>query len=148
MSNKGDKNMGTILHQNSNEASNDSWALVSGGTVQSMITANLAFVISIQGSYDYLVDVSVSAQTANPGWIYDSGLDTFSAPPIDWISVVRNDFDNIIAVLAVCLSDSVNLSPEDLLTAYNDSISDSSASFTTNEADLLTAIYNYIAGGG
>lgn len=140
--------MGIILHQNANEASNDSWALVSGGIVQSIITANLAFVTSIQESYDYLVDITVSAQIANPGWVYDSGGDSFSAPPIDWISVVRNDFDNIIAVLAVCLGDSVNLSPEDLQTAYNDAVSDSSASFTANESDLLTAIYNYIAGGG
>lgn len=141
--------MGVIVDQNSDPSSVDSWALVSGTTVSNMISANLSFIQSIQGSYDYLVDVSVGGQSpVAAGYIYDSGNDTFAAPPPDWISIVRAEYNSLYVSLAQLLSDASNLSSADKATAYADSVADSSGSFTTNEASLADSIAAYIAGGG
>lgn len=147
--------MGSIIDQNSNTTSNDNWALITGTTVVNTIISNLSGIEAIQSNYDFLVDMTIQGQSAGIGWTYTSTTDTFAAPPpqeTDWITVVQDDFDNIAIALLQCLSDAGSgggdLSPTDLANAFANATTDSSPSYSTNQATLMTTIYQYILNGG
>jgi hypothetical protein len=147
--------LGIIVDQNPNAASVDLWALVTGTTVVNTIESDYAGIQNIQSSYDYLVDLTEQGQVAGIGWTYAPQTDTFtgpSTPPPDWITVVEDDFDNLVDDLLQCLQDAGemggNLSPTDLAQAFSNATLDSQASYTPNQAALMLAIYQYILGGG
>jgi hypothetical protein len=73
--------MGAIVDPNSNHATADNYALVTGTTVINVIVASWNDVQAILSTYDYLVDITVGGQNAQIGYTYDPVHDTFSAPP-------------------------------------------------------------------
>ncbi len=86
---------GTIVDQNSDENSVDTWALVTDTVVSNLAAGDLAYAQLVQNSYDYIVDITVGGQTVNIGDIYDSETDTFSPPPNPYIETTKNDIISI-----------------------------------------------------
>jgi hypothetical protein len=142
--------MGQIIDTPNNSTTYNDWALVTGTTVSNIINANLSFIQSIQGNYDYLVDLTVGNNYSNcePGSTYNVQSDSFSLPPINYIQRLQDDLDSVLSSLQNALSDSGGMSLADMQTACNAANSDSSGSFSANEQALANSIYSWIQGGG
>lgn len=146
--------LGNVVDSNPDASSQDCWLVClndgNGNYVaRNEIVASTTFVKSVVApSYDYSVDVSVGGQPANVGDYYNPQTDTFSPPLTNWIEVVRQDMNSIVASLATILADASNLSATDLATAMSESDSDQSGGYTSNEASLIAAINSYVSGGG
>lgn len=148
--------LGLVIDSPSDPTSSDEWAVISSDgsgnwVVQNTIVASLDFVNTISASYDYSVDFTVGGQSPSIGDYYTPGTDTFApppSPPPNWSAIVEADFDQIVTDLGQLLSDAGNLDPTDLSNAFGNATTDCSGGYTANESALMTAIYNYIAGGG
>lgn len=145
--------LGLVIDANSNISANDTWALVMNAIVVNIIVATPAQIQVIKADYDYSVDLTIQGQSAGIGWTYAPSTDTFSAPPpppINWVLIVQEDFDQLANDLIQCLTDSQagGLSNVQLATAFGNSLNDSMASFSPNQLALMNSIYQYILSGG
>lgn len=143
--------MGIIVDANEDHDANDTYALVSSGVVVNVIVASYNFCNdNILDSFDYLVDITVGEQTADIDYTYDPENDQFTPPVvvIDYIARLEADLDQIIDDLALALSDSNGMSPENIQAAIDESFADEGDGFTENESALNDAISAYILGGG
>src|ERR1700677_2973169 len=129
--------LGNIVDPNTgNTSENDTWALVTGTTVVNTIVSSTTAITSTAVSYDYSVNLHIQGQVAGIGWSYNPSTDTFASPPpppIDWVAIVNEDFDQVCTDLLQTLSDADNLSPTDLASAYAYSLSDSESGFSPNQ---------------
>jgi len=146
-----------VVNPNSNLTSVDTWALISNNIIINTILDTTLDMNSseILNSYDYVVDLTIQGQEAGVGWTYNPEGNTFTAPPpppIDWISTVVDDFDNIASSLLQCLGDAGagggNLTPTQLTETYNAMLEDSQDSFSPNQLVLMQTIFTYISNGG
>lgn len=146
-----------VVNPNSNLTSVDTWALISNNIIINTILDTTLDMNSseILNSYDYVVDLTIQGQEAGVGWTYNPEGNTFTAPPpppIDWISTVVDDFDNIASSLLQCLSDAGSqggaLTQQQLLETYQASLEDSQDSFSPNQLALMQSIYQFILSGG
>lgn len=146
-----------IVNPNSNLMSVDVWALISGDIVVNTILDTTQDMNSspILNSYDYVVDCTIQGQLAGIGWTYNPTGNTFTAPPpppIDWISTVVADFDNIAESLLQCLNDiGVNggsLTSDQINNCFNAMLEDEQDSFSPNQLVLMQKILAYIQSGG
>lgn len=142
--------MGTIVDQNSNPASVDSWALVSGTTVSNIIAAAFSYIESIQGDYDYLVNITVGEQNVSSGWVYDPENDSFSdpTPPPDYASMLSSDVNNLISLLIDMVNNSSQILSGDVDSIFSQAETDNFGILTANQSDILDAISSYCKNGG
>lgn len=144
--------MGIIVDQNSDANSIDDWAIVSGTTVSNIISADLSFIQSIQAYFTYAVDISVGGQSTGIGYIYDSGADTFSPPPVNYVALLQADVNALQGAYLQILSD-YNAAIADSHQSDADSgiaagITDASASYSTNESTPFTSLVGIVSTGG
>lgn len=146
--------MGVLVDANPNTAAVDSWALVSGTTVSNIISANHSFIVSIQGSYDYLVDIDYGAQSPAPsaGWSYNPGNDSFSAPPIDYSAILEADIYAIQSYYIQALNDYAAAVADSQQSAadagISNGLSDASGTYSANEAAPFAALVALVSTGG
>lgn len=143
--------MGIIVDANSDHDANDTYALVSDGVVVNMIVASYNFVNeNILNNYDYMVDVTVGAQTAEIGYLYDAENDTFAMPEeeVDAIAALQASIEQIVDDIAIALDNSGGMSSEDIQSALDAAEGDEESGFSENEAALYAAISAYILAGG
>lgn len=137
--------MGIIVDANSDHDANDTYMLVSGGVVVDAIIASYNFCNNnILGSYDYLIDVTVGGQDAGPGYTYDSGTDTFTAPPEDFEAELESALYAVDAAVSGALDAYLAASIEDRATA----ISNVTGALSGENADqiaVMTALLTMLA---
>jgi hypothetical protein len=147
--------LGIIRHANQNQDSIDNWAVVLDGVVQNVfISSYNQLSATVIASYDYLIDISVSMQSASPGWNYDPTNDTFSdpynPPPTNWSLVVQQDFDSALYAIQQIVSDAVagGLSSADIQTAYTNCVTNDNPGLDNATSMIMSQINSYVQGGG
>lgn len=126
--------MGVIVDQNSDASANDTWALVSAGVVTNTIMSNLAFIQSIQDSYDYLVDVTVGGQSgAQTGSTYDAPSDTFNQYTTQ-AADIQGAMEGVIAALVQL----INLSDLATTETVDSGMSGAESDYLSQVGDIAT----------
>lgn len=59
------------------------WALIKNGIIINTIVSNDSFLDLIRSDYDFIINTALYSPCPSCGWLYDSSLDTFSAPIIE-----------------------------------------------------------------
>lgn len=143
--------LGIIVDRNPDPRAVDVYAVVLNNIVMNTIVADYNFAVSIQGDYDYLIDVTMHGDNnASTGYTYNAGLNEFlapPAPPIDYVENVRQEFNNIISILQQMLLDAENLENNDIAAAYNSSLNDN-IGLNNPTVSLIESIHQYIVAGG
>lgn len=123
-------------------------------TVGNIIVADAptaaTYLVANGGAYDYALDASLYDPAPEMGWLYDTEHDTFSAPapPEDFEGELRAKVEELHEVLMEALDFANNLNSTQIENAIDQGIGDVNSGFTTNEADLFSAISDFITNGG
>jgi hypothetical protein len=149
------KPLGMIIDPNPITTASDVYALVLNNTVINTIMASANDIQSIAATYDYSVDITMQGQAfAYIGCSYNGATNQFTrppAPPINWVQNVELDFDTVIEDIQQILNDAGesggNLSPTQLLQAYNSALNDN-PNLDVPTLTLIASIYQYVLAGG
>lgn len=123
-------------------------------TVHNIIVADAptaaTYLAANGGDYDYALDASMYDPAPEMGWLYDTEHDTFSAPeePEDFEGELRAKVEQLHATLIAAIDLTNNLNSTQIENAIAQGIGDVDSGFTTNEADLFSAISDFITNGG
>lgn len=123
-------------------------------TIDNIVVASgefaATYLVANGGDYDYALDISLYTPTPEMGYLYDSGLDTFSAPsnPTDYAAELNNMVSYLHTDLMNMLDMASNLSALQIENAVDQAIADVEENFTATEADLFAAIAAFIENGG
>lgn len=116
-------------------------------SVINVILATDEVAATYEESYDYVIDLSERDPQPGPGWTYDAGLDSFTAPAIDYYELVVEQINELHEMLIGMLDNASQLSPEDLNSALEEGRSQVSDSFTATEGDVVDAVITYVENG-
>lgn len=127
------------------------WALISivnsVASIINVIVATEEVAETYEGSYDYVIDITEIDPEPGVGWTYDAGMNSFTAPSIDYYSLLVEQVGEMHELLQGMLENAAQLGSEDTSSALEEGIGEVSDGFTTNEGDLMDAISTYVENG-
>lgn len=103
------------------------------------------YLVANGGDYDYVLDVSLYDPEPGIGWTYDSGEDTFSAPPEDFEAELEEAFTAVDTAIEECLDAYLSASEGQRATAIGNVMSLLSEE-DEDEIDLMSAVVDFLAG--
>lgn len=125
------------------------WALVKQGEVLNVIVADSNFINNsgIAAQYDFIVNMAgFPGVPVSGGWFYDPIQNTFSAPVVDPVAILVNDFTNIYSVMSGYVGDGQNATSQQIIAAMQQFKQQNTLSPSTSS--LFDAIQTYFIAGG